>query len=271
MGKLADVRWSDGVGRAVLAVYCKAYDVSLDECVRRNGFANFDEFFTRDLKPGARPIDERPEVHVCPADGRIDSMGTIDESSTFLVKGRSYRVEDLVGDPEDARRYVGGAGCVVYLSPRDYHRVHAPVAGVVRTVRSLPGDYYPVNSIGLRHVKDLFVRNRRVAIAIDTPESTGLGRVTVVMVAAMVVGRITVSGIDERDVPLGTHELTRPLEVQKGDEIGIFHLGSTAVVLFERGAFDRWGAAEGPARMGSPLAFAAKTAFTPPGANGGAA
>ncbi len=187
-------------------------------------------------------------------------------SATFLVKGRSYRVEDLVGDAEDARRYVGGAGCVVYLSPRDYHRVHAPVAGVVRTVRSLPGDYYPVNSIGLRHVKDLFVRNRRVAIAIDTPEASGLGRVTVVMVAAMVVGRITVSGIDERDVPLGTHELARPLEVQKGDELGIFHLGSTAVVLFERGAFDRWGAAEGPARMGSPLAFAAT-----PGANGGAA
>ena len=250
MGKLADVRWSDGVGRAVLAVYCKAYDVSLDECVRRDGFANFDEFFTRDLKPGARPIDERPEVHVCPADGRIDSMGTIDESSTFLVKGRSYRVEDLVGDPEDARRYVGGAGCVVYLSPRDYHRVHAPVAGVVRTVRSLPGDYYPVNSIGLRHVKDLFVRNRRVAIAID---SRDFGRVTLVMVAAIVVGRVTVSGISGRDVPEGTHRLASPLSVSRGDEVGVFHLGSTVVMFMERGVPGPWLSREGAVRLGDPL------------------
>jgi phosphatidylserine decarboxylase len=178
-------------------------------------------------------------------------MGRIDESSTFIVKRRAYRVSDLVGDDDDARRYVGGAGCVVYLSPRDYHRVHSPVAGIIRVVRSMPGDYYPVNSIGLRHVKNLFVRNRRVAIAIDTPS---LGRVTVVMVAAMVVGRITVSGIDERDVPMGTHLLDRP--VAKGDEIGIFHLGSTAVVLLERGAFAEWKAPEGPTRMGVTLARA---------------
>jgi len=255
MGRLADVRWGASVGRAVVGVYCKAYDVSLSECVQKENFANFDAFFTRELEPGARPVEASERAIVCPADGRIDSMGTIDESSTFLVKGRAYRVEELVGDRDDARRYVGGAGCVVYLSPRDYHRVHAPVAGEIRVIRSMPGDYYPVNAIGLRHVKNLFVRNRRVAIAIDTPR---LGRVTVVMVAAMVVGRITVTGIDERDVPIGTHEIG-PLPVAKGDEIGIFHLGSTAVVLFERGGFEAWSASEGPARMGSPLALAPAT------------
>ena len=112
----------------------------------------------------------------------------------------------------------------------------------------MPGDYYPVNAIGVRHVHNLFVRNRRVAIAIDTES---LGRVTVVMVAAMVVGRITVSGIHERDVTPGTHRLKRPVE--KGDEIGIFRLGSTAVCFFERQANLEWAAGEGPIRFGAPL------------------
>ena len=110
------------------------------------------------------------------------------------MKGRPYQVDELVGDPEEAKRYEGGTGCVVYLSPRDYHRVHSPVEGAIVSVRSMPGDYYPVNAIGVRHVHNLFVRNRRVAICIDTPPESGLGRVTVVMVAAMVVGRITVTG-----------------------------------------------------------------------------
>ena len=113
--------------------------------------------------------------------------------------------------------------------------------------------------MGLRHVDRLFARNRRVAIAIDTPEETGLGRVTVVMVAAMVVGRITVTGVDARDVPVGEH---RPgLTVARGDEIGIFHLGSTAVVFLERRAIDRWQKLEGTVRMGEALA-------RPPGAAG---
>ena len=120
----------------------------------------------------------------------------------------------------------------MYLSPRDYHRVHAPVAGRVTLVRSMPGDYFPVNSIGERHVDSLFSTNRRVAIAIDTP---GHGRVTVVMVGAMIVGRITVCAIDARDVPLGEHVIDPALPVARGDEIGMFHLGSTAVVFVEPG------------------------------------
>src|SRR5207247_439954 len=100
----------------------------------------------------------------------------------------------------EAARYEGGGGCVVYLSPRDYHRVHSPVDGQIALVRSMPGDYFPVNRIGMRHVKNLFARNRRVAVAIDTAD---LGRVTVILVAAMIVGRITVTGIDSRDVPFG--------------------------------------------------------------------
>jgi phosphatidylserine decarboxylase len=252
MGRLADYEWPDRVGEAVVKAYCRAYGVELDECAKASGFWSFDEFFTRELREGARVLPPDPRVVISPADGRIDSIGPVD-GRDFYVKGRPYRVSELVGDEEEARRYEGGRGCVVYLSPRDYHRVHSPVDGAMSFVRSMPGDYYPVNAIGVRHVHNLFVRNRRVAIAIDTPKSSGFGRVTVVMVAAMVVGRITVSGIDARDVPHGLHELDGQ-NVSRGDEIGIFRLGSTAVIFFEPNAIDRWLVDEGPVRFGQPLA-----------------
>jgi phosphatidylserine decarboxylase len=256
MGRLADYPWPERVGQAVVDLYCRAYQVDLDECRKASGFGSFDEFFTRELRDGARPMPDDPAVVVSPADGRIDSVGAID-GRAFYVKGRPYQVEELLGDAEEARRYEGGAGCVVYLSPRDYHRVHAPVSGEISVVRSMPGDYYPVNAIGVRHVHNLFVRNRRVAIPIDTRSS--LGRVTVVMVAAMVVGRITVTGIDERDVPFGSVQLSSPVRVRRGDEIGIFRLGSTAVVFFERGAVGKWLVDEGPLRFGEPLALRDRT------------
>jgi len=249
MGRLADFAWPDRVGQAVVNLYCRAYDVDLEECRKASGFMSFDEFFTRELRDGARPLPDDPNIVISCADGRVDSIGPID-GRAFAVKGRPYRVEELLGDEDEARRYEGGAGCVVYLSPRDYHRVHAPVAGTITAVRSMPGDYYPVNAIGVRHVHNLFVRNRRVSIAIDTPN---LGRVTVVMVAAMVVGRITVTGIDERDVPIGLQKLSSPLHVERGDEIGIFRLGSTAVVFFEPGVVSSWLVDEGPVRFGQPF------------------
>ena len=255
-GRLADHRWSPPVERAVVGIYSRVYKVRFDECQRERGYDSFDEFFTRPLRVGARPIDSAPEAIVSPADGRLDSMGPVEPGSTFLVKGRRYSVAELVGDAEDARRYEGGAACVVYLSPRDYHRVHAPVGGTIACVRSLPGDYFPVNSIGLEHVDNLFAINRRVAICIDTPASSGLGRVTVVMVAAIVVGRITVTGIDAHDVPMGTHRIDPPARVERGDEIGIFHLGSTAVVFVEPSAALRWTAAEGPVQYGARIAAA---------------
>lgn len=253
MGRLADYEWGDRVGKAVVGAYSRAYDVDIDECKKTSGFRSFDEFFTRELRDGARSFPSDPRVVISPSDGRVDSIGPVD-GRTFSVKGRPYDVEELVGDGADAQRYAGGQGCVVYLSPRDYHRVHSPVPGRVELVRSMPGDYYPVNSVGVRHVHNLFVRNRRVAIVIDTPKESGLGRVTVVMVAAMVVGRITVTGIDARDVPTGVHTLSPALEVERGDEIGIFRLGSTAVVFFEPSAKLEWLVDEGPVRFGQPFA-----------------
>jgi phosphatidylserine decarboxylase len=271
MGRLADYAWPEPIGKAVVGLYCRAYNVELDECAKQAGFASFDEFFTRALRDDARAMPDDPRIAVSPADGRIDSIGTIDGRS-FKVKGRPYQVDELVGDAEEAKRYDGGSGCVVYLSPRDYHRVHSPVEGTIVSVRSMPGDYYPVNAVGVRHVHNLFVRNRRVAIAIDTPPEVGFGRVTVVMVAAMVVGRITVSGLDARDVPVGFHPYAPPRRVARGDEIGIFRLGSTAVVFFEPKAKVKWLVGEGPVRFGQPFtvggAAGPKAGSTTNGAHG---
>jgi phosphatidylserine decarboxylase len=251
IGRLADRPWSPPVGRAVVGLYSRLYDVRLDECVERAGWPNFDAFFTRRLRDGVREIDCDPHVITSPADGRVEAMGPIDAKSTFVVKGRPYSVAELVGDDHEAQRFVSGAGLVVYLAPRDYHRVHAPVGGIIRRIRSMPGDFYPVNAIGMRHVANLFCRNRRVAIEIDADAE--IGRVTVVMVVAMIVGRITTVGFDARDVPFGDHQFDPPLHVGRGDEIGVFHLGSTAVVLIEKRAAGPWLAGEGPVRYGQAL------------------
>lgn len=268
LGHLTEARVPPALLNPVLALYTRAYNVDLAEAqMPPAGFASFNEFFTRRLRDGLRPIDPDPAALVSPADGLLDDAGPIDAARTFLVKGQSYDATELLGSATDAAAYAGGQYAVVYLSPRDYHRVHAPVAGTLSHVRSMPGDYYPVNDIGVRHVENLFVRNRRVAIFLDTPEESGLGRVAVVMVAAMVVGRITVTGIEERDVPIGVHAFDPPRAIARGDEIGIFRLGSTAVLFFERRAGLRWAAKEGPIRFGEALA--ARAGKGNGGANGG--
>jgi phosphatidylserine decarboxylase len=252
VGRLCETTLPAGVSRAVVGLYVRAYRVDLDECEALDGaYPSFDKFFTRQLKPGQRAICPNAGEVASPADGRIEAIGPIDSDAELLVKGRPYRVAELVGDDADARRYAGGQFAVVYLSPRDYHRVHAPVAGAITRVRSLPGDLFPVNAIGERHVPSLFSKNRRVAIVIDTP---AMGRVTVTMVGAIIVGRITVNALPGADVPLGEHVLDPPYQVGKGDEIGIFHLGSTAIVFVEPGVTTPFGRGAGPVRLGQSLA-----------------
>lgn len=249
VGRLADARIPAPLSRAVVGLFVRAYKVDLDEAIRPTGeFESFDAFFTRALKPGSRVAHADERRIVSPADGRLDALGRIERDGKLLVKGRPYSVSELLDDPREVEAYQGGSFAVVYLSPRDYHRVHAPVAGKIGSIRSLPGDLFPVNAIGERHIRSLFSINRRVVIPIDSP----VGRITVVMVGAMIVGRITVIGVDERDVPIGLHSFASPKVVERGDEIGVFHLGSTAVVLTPPGApiLDR---ASGPIRLGEAM------------------
>lgn len=231
VGRLCDANVPAPVSRFVASVYSRAYGVDLEECEPCGAaYPSFDHFFTRRLRTGARPIADTAVVS--PADGRIVQLGVVEPGGRIRVKAADYSVGELIGDAGEARHYEQGSFAVVYLSPRDYHRVHSPVAGRLTLVRSMPGDLFPVNSIGERHVPDLFVRNQRVSLAIDTPE---LGRVTVVMVGAIIVGRITVTALGGVDTRPGVYPIDPHVALEKGDEIGVFHLGSTAVLFVPPG------------------------------------
>ena len=250
VGRAADTPLPAPVSRALVGLYARAYAVDLSDAAWPNGggtFPSFDAFFTRALRTGARPTAGLPGDVVSPADGRLDALGAVTTDGVMRVKGQDYGATDLVGDAGEAARFAGGQFAVIYLSPRDYHRVHAPAKGEVRLVRSLPGDFFPVNRIGERHVTGLLARNRRVATFLTTPG----GELALVMVAAMIVGRITMRGFPERDVPLGDHPL-RAASVARGEELGIFHLGSTVVLLQSAGS-QTWTRALGPIRLGETL------------------
>jgi phosphatidylserine decarboxylase len=176
---------------------------------------------------------------------------SLQSPSRLVVKGQAYGLADLVGDERAAMCFSDAVGWVIYLSPGDYHRVHAPVGGAILRIRSMAGEYYPVNAVGTRHVANLLSRNRRVAIELEADGC--LGRVTVVMVGAMIVGRITTIGIPGRDVPVGEHVFDPPVRVERGQEIGTFHLGSTVALLVEKARSADAVARRGVVRYGQPL------------------
>lgn len=253
MGSLCEANLPAPLMRGIVSAYSRAYNVNVDEaCPSGLPYTSFDAFFTRKLREGARPIEGDDYTLVSPADGRIVDVGRADPTGAISVKGKPYTVEELVGDRAWARELSGGGFTVVYLSPRDYHRVHVPVAGSIVRVRGIDGDRYPVNSIGEQHVQGLFVKNRRVVIEVRSPE---FGRVAVVMVGAMIVGRMSVVGIDQPDVQ-GEHFPSPPIEIHRGGELGKFHLGSTVVLLLPPDRFERWVREPGDVNYGQALAVA---------------
>jgi phosphatidylserine decarboxylase len=265
LGNLTEARIPLPLLRPVLALYSRAYDVALDEAVvPSGGFRSFNEFFTRQLRAGIHSIDADPTTVVSPADGRLDDAGPIARDQRFTVKGQTYDASTLLDDPEAARAYEGGHYFIVYLSPRDYHRVHSPVAGRVREVRHIPGDLFPVNEMGVRTVPGLFARNERVAVHVDT----ALGPAAVVFVGAFVVGKITLT-IDAPPRPaLGGRSAVRGFPggsgptLVKGEELGAFQLGSTVVVLLGPATQGHWEAANPgeptPVRVGDAVARASE-------------
>lgn len=234
LGRLARLEAPEPVIGAAVRAYCRAYDVDLSECeVPPQGFANFDAFFTRRLKPGARSVDPDPNALVSPCDGRIEDIGAIHAGASFLVKGRRYDAAELLGDAAAGVELEGGQFMVIYLSPRDYHRVHAPADGAVSALRHIPGTLFPVNEVGVAHVPNLLARNERVVVY---QRSEVHGRVITVMVGAVGVGRISVSFDDSVVTNDGRTPGLRvygdaPSQLHRGDDLGVFHLGST-VVLF---------------------------------------
>lgn len=260
--------WSRAVGAAANAplpkpiaqlsvrAFARMYDIDLEEAEQPlSAFENLGAFFIRRLRLGARPIDRRPGVAVSPADGRVLNFGYIDNGTLLQAKGRHYRLDELLADTADAERFQGGAWVTVYLSPRDYHRVHHPVEGEVYQSRHVPGHLWPVNRAAVDHIEDLFCVNERLVTFVRG----AAGEVATIMVGATSVGHITATYDPDLETNRGgaggTKAYTPALPVSRGDELGIFHLGSTAIVLFAQGELDFEALEPGmPIRMGQAIA-----------------
>ncbi|GLX15621.1 phosphatidylserine decarboxylase proenzyme [Pseudomonas straminea] len=241
--------------------FAKQYQVDMSEAQVEdlNAYEHFNAFFTRALKEGARPLDNTPGAVLCPADGAISQLGRIEHGRVFQAKGHSYSVTELLGgDSERAAPFMGGDFATVYLSPKDYHRVHMPLAGTLREMIYVPGRLFSVNQTTAENVPELFARNERVVCLFDTER----GPMAVVLVGAMIVASIETvwAGLitpPKRELKTVRYdEAARgPVNLEKGAELGRFKLGSTAIVLFGPEQV-KWAdelGANSPVRMGQLL------------------
>ena len=254
MGAIADLRLPRVLLERMIDAYCRAFDISLDDAiVPKDGFRTFDAFFTRYLKPGARPVAPRRDVLVSPADGHIQAFGQVSSGMLVQAKGQTYALETLLGSGEDARRYEGGWFATVYLSPRDYHRVHAPCDGTLLECAYMPGRLFTVSPIASRLVDGLLPQNERVALRLRGE----WGSVSLVLVGANGVGHVTLTHVDletNRGRSGESCAVKPPVECRKGDELGVFNLGSTVVILIEGDGWEGVAPPVGAAvRMGQPL------------------
>lgn len=256
LGRVGSVPLPRGLRSTALGLFARRYGIDTDEAeLPLSDYPSLDAFFTRRIKAGLRPVDPRPDVVVSPADGRLAATGRITDGRLLQVKGLDYRLDQLLQDPEAERWFAGGSFCTIYLCPTDYHRVHFPAAGAVLGYRYLPGTLYPVNTFGVSNIHDLFVINERL---VTYQRSASLGHMAVIMVGALAVGRISLSydGLETNGGGLRTPALRRyeePLERAAGDELGVFHLGSTVVLLCEDGSLSATGAQGARVRVGQAL------------------
>ena len=212
----------------------KQYNVNMDEAETADlaAYPNFNAFFTRPLKSGARPIDADPDAILCPADGRISQVGPIEQGRIFQAKGFDFGTGELLGDDARAATYYDGTFVTVYLSPRDYHRVHIPLAGELVETVHIPGRIFSVAPFAIASIPRLFARNERLVCHFDS----ALGPFAVVLVGAMLVSGIaTVWGGVE--IPPYAHSVVqrnwrgRGIWLKRGAELGRFEMGSTVIVL----------------------------------------
>jgi phosphatidylserine decarboxylase len=233
--------------RLAYRAFARAVGANLDEVeLDLDGYASFGDFFARRLRPGARQVDPSPGAIISPCDGALAARGTAVAGELVQAKGHLYRLAELVADGELAARLTGGAYITIYLSPRDYHRVHVPCDVRVLGYDYLPGALWPVNPRFAARREGLLARNERVVIRLH---AGALGHVALVMVGASGVGNIRLApalcgGPGERD-SAAWRAAAEPRRVeladvalQRGDELAAFQLGSTVVLLFEPGAVE---------------------------------
>ncbi|MBI2772850.1 MAG: phosphatidylserine decarboxylase [Burkholderiales bacterium] len=237
--------------------FIRRYAVNMAEAANADpqGYATFNEFFTRALREGARPIADASLV--CPVDAAISQFGPIEHDQIFQAKGHSYSTRALVGgDQQLAHRFDHGHFATLYLAPKDYHRIHMPCEGRLTRMIYVPGDLFSVNPLTARHVPSLFARNERVVCVFDT----AFGPFINVLVGATIVGSVATvwHGVVNPPRTPGIREWTyegKDITLRKGEEMGRFLLGSTIVMLFPRSVvtFTRDWAPSKPVRLGEPM------------------
>lgn len=234
-GRLARWRfrpWS----AALIRSYRWLYGIDMGEAVTEDlsRYPHFNAFFTRPLRPGTRPRAEAADAIASPADGTVCAIGNVSGGELFQIKGVPYRLAELLGDDATAERFEGGAYLTVYLSPRDYHRVHMPVGGELESTVHLPGRLFSVAPSSLRAIPRLFCRNERLACLFRTDA----GSMAQVLVGAMLVGGIESVWHGPHGHPRSPRRLDfepGQVSLNRGDEMGRFNMGSTVIVLFEPG------------------------------------
>ena len=245
---------------SVIRWFVQRYQVNMAEALNPDisSYATFNDFFTRALKPGARPLAEVELI--CPVDGAISQFGDIKQDQIFQAKGHSYSTTALVGgDSTLATKFQNGSFATLYLSPKDYHRIHMPCDGTLKRMIYVPGDLFSVNPTTARGVPGLFARNERVVCVFDTAQ----GAFVLVLVGATIVGSMATVWHGQINPPRSANvrewryddEL---ISLKQGDEMGRFMLGSTVVMLFPESrsktmAFNPAWTAGGAIRLGQAM------------------
>lgn len=227
--ELTNGRWTSAILKSfarsrlshfVVPSFAKTYRLNQEEMEKGlHEFPTLHDLFVRNLKQGVRPIDQSHESIVSPVDAVLEDVGQIQENSEIIVKGKTYSIEEMLGDPNILPKYLKGTYIILYLSPSHYHRIHSPVNGTITNQWTLGSKSYPVNKWGLKYGVRTLAKNYRVI----TEVKTEFGHVAIVKVGAMFVNSIET-----------VHEGS---ELEKGREIAYFTFGSTVVLLFEKNTF----------------------------------
>ncbi|CAM3666365.1 MULTISPECIES: archaetidylserine decarboxylase [Pseudoalteromonas] len=262
VGKLAAAE-AGALTTKLIKLFIKQYKIDMSEALHEDPahYKTFNEFFTRPLKPGIRPLAEESDILAHPVDGAISQLGDVVDGQIIQAKGHNYSLQTLLGGKEeDVAPYVGGKFATIYLAPKDYHRIHMPVDGTLRKMIYVPGDLFSVNPLTAQNVPNLFARNERVVAIFDTE----IGPLSMVLVGATIVASIetiwagTVTPPAGRDVFTWTYpaEGDNAITLKKGEEMGRFKLGSTVILAWgaNKAEFLDGQNPETVTRMGTPFA-----------------
>lgn len=240
-GVIAEAELPQGARGAVNGTFARFAGIDLSESERPpSEYKSLNDFFTRALKSGARPIETHDPKHmVSPVDGRITQFGPIERDTLIQAKGKDYSLTELLDSAREATDFRQGYYATIYLSPRDYHHIHSPISGSLNKASYVPGHLWPVNPLSVKNVERLFAINERLITYIEQPEH--FERVAVIKVGATCVGRIGLA-FDDFESNRGPRRrreisLSPPEAIAHGQELGVFNLGSTVILLIASSAF----------------------------------